>query len=66
MTKRSGYNRRWITAYIHIVVQRFPKFLDLHRSVKIFTGHGVEKKHDVARGIVLRKSNKWDAAADVL
>ena len=48
------------------MVQHFPKFLELHRSVKIFTGQGVEKNNDVARGIVLRKSNKWDATADVL
>jgi hypothetical protein len=64
--QRSGYERRRITPYIHIMVQHFPKFLELHRSVKMFTGQGVEKNNDVARGIVLRKSNKWDATADVL
>jgi hypothetical protein len=64
--QRSGYERRRITPYIHIMVQHFPKFVELHQSVKMFTGQGVEKNNDVARGIVLRKSNKWDATADVL
>ena len=41
-------------------------FLELYGSVKIFTGQGVEKNNDVARSIVLRKSNKWDLACDVL
>lgn len=30
------------------------------------TGQGVEKNNDVARSIVLRKSNKWDSTGDVL
>jgi hypothetical protein len=64
--QRSSYERRRITPYTHIMVQHFPKFLELHRSVKMFTGQGVEKNNDVARGIMLRKSNKWDATADVL
>ena len=34
--------------------------------VTIFTGQGVEKNNDVARAIILRKSNKWDSAGDVL
>jgi hypothetical protein len=36
------------------------------KTVKLFSGQGVEKNNDVARSIVLRKSNNWDAAADVL
>ena len=34
--------------------------------VTIFTVQGVEKNNDVARAIILRKSNKWDSAGDVL
>ena len=34
--------------------------------MKIFSGQGVEKNNDMARSIVLRKSNKWDGAGDVL
>ena len=34
--------------------------------MKIFTGQGVERNNDVARSIVLRKSNKWDSVGDVL
>ena len=34
--------------------------------VTIFTGQGVEKNNDVALAIILRKSNKWDSAGDVL
>ena len=64
--KREGYERRRITPYMHIMVQHFPMFLELYGSVKIFTGQGVEKNNDVARSIVLRKSNKWDSTSDVL
>ena len=48
------------------MVFHIPKFLRAHKSVKIFTGQGIEKNNDYARNIVLRKSNKWDAASDVL
>ena len=64
--KRKGYERARITPYIHAMVYHVPKFLRTHKSVKIFTGQGVEKNNDYARSIVLRKSNKWDSASDVL
>ena len=64
--QRQGYERRRITPYIHIMVQHLPRFLELHRSITMFTGQGVVKNNDVARSIVLRKSNKWDSAGDVL
>ena len=48
------------------MVFHIPKFFRTHKSVKIFTGQGVEKNNDYARNIVLHKSNKWDAASDVL
>ncbi|PFX12813.1 hypothetical protein AWC38_SpisGene23165 [Stylophora pistillata] len=64
--KREGYERARVTPYMHIMVAHIPKFFELHKSVKIFTGQGVEKNNDVARAIILRKSNKWDSAGDVL
>jgi len=51
---------------MHIMVTHIPRFFELHKSVKIFTGQGVEKNNDMACGIILRKSNKWDSAGDVL
>ena len=48
------------------MVTHIPKFFELHKSVKIFTGQEVEKNNDVALAIILRKSNKWDSAGDVL
>ena len=41
-------------------------FLKNFKSVKLFTGQGVEKNNDVARNVVLHESNKRNAAADVL
>ena len=64
--KREGYKKNRITPYMHIMVTHIPRFFELHKSVKIFTGQGVEKNNDMARGIILRKSNKWDSAGDVL
>ena len=48
------------------MVAHLPMFLKLHRSVKQFTGQGVEKNNDVASSVVLRKSNKKDSVGDVL
>jgi hypothetical protein len=47
------------------MVYYVPNVLQMFKSVKLFTGQGVEK-NDVARSGVLRKSNKWDGPADVL
>ncbi|CAB4017492.1 transient receptor potential cation channel subfamily M member 6-like [Paramuricea clavata] len=43
-----------------------PQILQAFKSVKRFTGQGVEKNNDVARTTVLRKSNKWNSTEDVL
>jgi len=48
------------------MVTHIPKCFELYKSVKIFTGQGVERNNDIARGVILRKSNKWDSAGDVL
>lgn len=37
-----------------------------YKSVKIFTGQGMERNNDIARSEILRKSNKWDSTGDVL
>ena len=49
---------------MHAMVYHIPKFLEAYKTVKIFSGQGVEKNNDMARSIVLRKSNKWDGAGD--
>ena len=64
--KRKGYNRTRLTPYMHILVYHVPVFLKQYSTLKVFTGQGVEKKNDVARSVVMRKSNKWDSARDVL
>ena len=62
---REGYERRRVTPYMHIMVCHIPWFFQMYKTVKIFTGQGVER-NNVARSIVLRKSNKWDSVGDVL
>ena len=62
----SGYNRAAVIPYIHSLVYHVPRFMQLYQSVKVFTGQGVEKDNDVARSVVLRKSNKKNPASDVL
>ena len=51
---------------MHAMVYHVQTFLKTYKTVKMFSGQGVGKNNDVARSIVLRKSNNWDAAADVL
>ena len=63
---REGYERKRVTPYMHIMVGHIPWFFQMYKTVKIFTGQGVERNNDVARSIVLRKSNKWDSVGDVL
>jgi hypothetical protein len=48
------------------MVYHAPYFLTKYKSLKIFTGQGVERNDDFARTTVLQKSNNWNAAADVL
>ena len=61
-----GYKKANVTPYMHLMVYHIPKFLQTFKSLKIFTGQGVEKNNDLARNIVLRKSNKWDSTKDIL
>ena len=62
---REGYERKRVTPDMHIMVGHIPWFFQMYKTVKIFTGQGVERNNDVAWSIVLRKSNKWDSIGDV-
>ena len=64
--KLQGYKRAAVTLYMHSLVYHIPNFLQKFNSVKLFTGQGVEKNNDIARNVVLRKSNKVDSVSDVL
>ena len=43
-----------------------PTFFESYKSLKIFTGQDVDKRNDVARSVVLRKSNIWNSVKDAL
>ncbi|XP_028516288.1 uncharacterized protein LOC114575505 [Exaiptasia diaphana] len=62
----TGYQKARVTPYMHGMVYHVPHFMRKHTGVKQFTGQGVEKNNDDCRRIHLQKSNKWDAAKDVL
>ena len=62
----TGYKRCNVMPYIHAMAYNLPKFLETYKTVKLFSGQGVEKNNDVARSIILKKSNNWDAAVDIL
>ena len=51
--------------YMDSMAYHLPKLLETYKTVKLFSGQGVEK-NNVAKSIVLKKSNNWDAAADSL
>lgn len=64
--KCKGYAKVNVIPYMHLMVYHIPQFLQTFKSLKIFTGQGVEKNNDQARNIVLHKSNKWDSSKDIL
>ena len=51
---------------MHALAYHVPIFLKNYSSFKQFTGQGVEKNNDDTKKIFFQKSNKWDAARDVL
>ncbi|CAB3989233.1 Hypothetical predicted protein [Paramuricea clavata] len=57
--------QEWVSLF-HCMVRLLATNEQMHAMVKLFTGQGVEKNNDVARSIVLRKSNKCNGPADVL
>ncbi|XP_028394380.1 uncharacterized protein LOC114518556 [Dendronephthya gigantea] len=64
--KLQGYGKTNITPYMHAMVYHAPKFMRIHQGIRHFSGQGVEKLNDDCRRVHLEKSNKWDAAKDVL
>ena len=57
--KIDGYRKKNVMPYMHIMVYHISKFLELYKTVKFFSGQGVERNNDLARNIVLNKSQKW-------
>jgi hypothetical protein len=64
--KAIGYKKANITPYMHAMVYHVPQFFEAFKTIKSFTGQGVERNNDIARTTVLRKSNKWNSTKDVL
>ena len=62
----ASYRKADVTPCMHALVYHVPLFMKKYKSVKPFTGQGVEKNNDMARNVVLHKSNKRNPAADVL
>lgn len=50
---------------MHLIAYHLPFFIQKHGCLKKFTAQGVEKNDDAKR-IFFHKSNKWDAAKDIL
>ncbi|CAB4040942.1 Hypothetical predicted protein, partial [Paramuricea clavata] len=51
---------------MHAAAYHIQDVLDKFKNLKQFSGQGVEKNNDVARSIVLRKSNNFDSPAVLL
>lgn len=51
---------------MHVLFAHVPYFLHTHKSLKVFTGQGVERNNDSARKVVRRKSNHFDSVGDIL
>lgn len=63
---RPGYKKCRVTPYMHVMVYHVALFVQEHGSFNQFTGQGVEKNNDDAKWILFHKSNKWDAAKDIM
>lgn len=61
-----GYEKARITPYIHILLYHVPRFLKDDKSLKSFTGQGIEKINDVVRSIYHNKSNRHDACKEAM
>ena len=64
--KRINYGNAQVTPYMHTLPYHVPLVIKQFSTMKQFTGQGVEKNNDDAKRIFFQKSNKWDAARDVL
>lgn len=65
-TKRLGYEKTRVTPYMHSLVYHLPKFMQNYGCLMKFTGQGVEKNNSDAKLTYFQKSNKWEAAKDIL
>lgn len=61
-----GYEKAFITPYLHILVYHLPRFLNGEIPFKAFTGQGVEKVNNVVRAIHHNKSNKHDPCKEAM
>ena len=61
-----GYDRKSVTPYMHIMIYHVPYFLKKYRSLKQFTGQGVEKVNDDIKLIYHRKTNRHNTTEDAL
>ena len=61
MTDYHGKTKEWINLFISLRDKmngykkaniNIPKFFELYKTVKVFTGQGIERNNDVARNIV--------------
>ena len=64
--KQPGNERSRVTPYMHLLPYRILFFMESHGSFKTFSGQGVEKNNDDFKRVMFLKSNKWDAARDIL
>ncbi|XP_028410515.1 uncharacterized protein LOC114533214 isoform X1 [Dendronephthya gigantea] len=64
--KVMGYEKARITPYIHILLYHVPRFIKDEKSLKSFTGQGIEKINDVVRAIYHNKSNRHDACKEAI
>jgi len=64
--RRSGYEKKQITPYMHVLFAHVPVFPNTYKCLKIFTGQGVEKNNDTVRSVVHCKSNHHDSVGDIL
>ncbi|CAC5380026.1 unnamed protein product [Mytilus coruscus] len=59
-----GFDFKYVTPYMHILVYHVSFFLRKYRSIKQFIGQGVEKCNDDIKMIYHRKSNNHDSTAE--
>uniref|UniRef100_A0A7M5V8K2 Uncharacterized protein n=2 Tax=Clytia hemisphaerica TaxID=252671 RepID=A0A7M5V8K2_9CNID len=69
LKKMNGCGYDWsfpVTPYIHIMVKHIPDILRKYKTLRIFSGQGVEKKNDEFRKFFHSKINRRDACVDLL
>ncbi|XP_066923203.1 uncharacterized protein [Clytia hemisphaerica] len=69
LKKMNGCGYDWsypVTPYIHIMVKHVPDVLRKYKTLRIFSGQGVEKKNDEFRKFFHSKINRRDACVDLL